>query len=64
MVPNIMKQLRHNDINSVNQNGKIKVNDTEVAVELFLGGGLQISADGHGYVRRYLGPCMPMVQSA
>ncbi len=27
-----------NDINSVNQNGKIKVNDTEVAVELFLGG--------------------------
>ncbi|CAB4033592.1 Hypothetical predicted protein [Paramuricea clavata] len=27
-----------NDINSVNQNGKIEVNDTGVAVELFLGG--------------------------
>lgn len=27
-----------NDINSVNKNGKIKVNDKEIAVELFLGG--------------------------
>ena len=27
-----------NDINSVNNNGKIKVNDKEIAIELFLGG--------------------------
>ncbi|CAB4007859.1 Hypothetical predicted protein [Paramuricea clavata] len=37
-----------NDINSVNPNGKIKVNDTEVAVELFLGGDYKFLLMGMG----------------
>lgn len=37
-----------NDINSVNNNGKIKLNDKEIAIELFLGGDCKFLLMGMG----------------